>query len=293
MYPIDHEIIYDAEYAEELSRKLRTRFGSSTVRTATHVSDLLFCLRKAWARIRIARETGETLDEPSDDQLLTWAMGLQFEELISEGEQQGALAYCFRCRTVNRPPSVPYGEPEVDRCTICGDRWLVGTLDYLVNGIVHEVKATRKSRKKGPQEAPWYVEQLRSYLLFLRLSGRTDASWGRLVVEWINGSYGERTKGRRPIAPLAAMDPFKVIFKEGFEEAWLTELSRRKSIVEAENMPPLWGMGDGDERVPAYDWECASCPVGLAIRCENYTWDEDGNALSDVKEDAAYEVDQV
>ena len=54
------------------------------------------------------------------------------------------------------------------------------------------------------------------------------------------------------------------------------ELVRRKGIKEGDAKPALNGMGDGDERSPAYGWECSTCPVGAAIECENYIWDADG-----------------
>ena len=44
-------------------------------------------------------------------------------------------------------------------------------------------------------------------------------------------------------------------------------------------MPPLTGMGEGDERTPAYDWECSSCPVGKAIGCEMWVWDDNDKEI--------------
>src|SRR3990167_3659860 len=126
----DHEIIYDTKYAEELSQKLQARFGSSGPRNATHVSDLFFCLRKAWGKQRIPVEEQE---EANDEKLLTWAGGLQFEDLVSEGEKQGAMAYCYTCQSVSRPAAPLPGKGEIANCPVCNARWLVGTPDYIVD----------------------------------------------------------------------------------------------------------------------------------------------------------------
>ena len=102
------EITFDHEYTEKLHAKVRRRFGSTLVRNATHASDLYGCLLKAWLKKRIPRE--DWLDGGNDDPLLTWGQGLMFEDLVSEGDRQSPLAYCFKCSAVSSPGRNVRGE---------------------------------------------------------------------------------------------------------------------------------------------------------------------------------------
>ncbi len=279
----DHEIIFDTEYTQALNDKVRGRFGPNRPRNATHVSDLFFCLKKAYGK-RKALEAGEEEWQPDEETLLTWMGGLQFEELISEGEKQSVLAYCFKCKAVSSPQYTPTGE-EPAHCVVCGERHLLMTPDYIVDGVIHEAKQTRKSRRRGVEAAPWWIEQLRSYVFLFRRAGQSASPYGRLVVNWLMGDYGRKKKGLIPLPPRAALDAYKVVFKEGFEDEWEGELRRRKDIVEGEEMPPLsWATPD-DMDSPVYDWECSSCPVGLPLGCELYIWDKDGVEIKEEEND--------
>jgi len=280
-----YNILYDHEYTEKLNSHIRSKYGAKSQRNATHVSDLLYCLRKAWLKKQAGMAGEEDVD---DDLLLTWAGGLMFEDIVQPGgDKQVRLAYCFHCRTVANPPTTLPDEPEADKCTICGKRWMVGTIDYVLNGIPYEVKQTRKSRRRGPEDAPWWVEQLMSYLLMLKRGHRTDSNWGGIVANWLMGDYGSRKKGEIPRPPRSALDAFQVVFEEGFEDEWETELSRRKSILEGPDLPALNGMaGLEDARSPAYHWECSSCPVGYAAGCEMFLWDADGRLEEGLVEEA-------
>ena len=170
-------------------------------------------------------------------------------------------------------------EPEQDRCPVCRERWLVFTPDYIAGGIVHEAKETRKSRRQGPANAPWWMDQLRTYFAFAKRAGWTTAPYARLVVKWLMGDYGRKSKGMRPLPPSAAIDAFRIVFDESRLDNWLVELRRRAVITEGTEMPPLNGMGDGDEQSPAYSWECASCLVGRAAGCEMFRWGPDDKEL--------------
>lgn len=268
---MDVEIIYDAEYTAQINDRIRSRFPSGP-RNATHASDCFYCLRKAWRK----RQLPEDDRQPDDELLLTFLGGLLFEDLVTEGEPQRTSAYCWTCGTVNRVLRAGPNEPEPEACGVCGNRWLLFTPDYIADGIIHEVKQTRKSRRRGPADAPWWIDQLRTYFAFAKRAGWVTAPYARLVVNWMMGDYGSRRKGMKPEPPRAALDAFKIVFDPDSLEPWMEELRRRARIVEGERMPPLNGMGEGDERSPAYEWECPGCDVGEAMECPMYKWAVDG-----------------
>ncbi len=264
----DHIILYDSAYTKRLNDKIAERYGPKDERRGLHATDLIFCLRKAWAKKRLPTDQLEVV---SDDTILTWGEGLMFEDLVSTGEKQKQAAYCFRCRTTQRIVPSVHGDPEPARCPSCKELWVIFTPDYIDEGIIHEAKQTRKSRRKGPEEAPWWIDQLRTYLLFARRAGWTDSLVTRLVVNWLMGDYGSKKKGERPRPPQSALDSYMIVFLGGFESAWEGELQRRSKVVMGDDMPMLRGTGQehGSEPLsPMYEWECASCPVGDAIGCE-------------------------
>ncbi|KKN55481.1 hypothetical protein LCGC14_0581560, partial [marine sediment metagenome] len=195
--------------------------------------------------------------------------------LVSEGERQAASTYCWKCQAVGSMPARIRGEKEAATCPVCDERWLVFTPDYIVDGIIHEAKETRKSRKNGPESAPWWIDQLRTYFAFAKLAHWTTAPYARIVAKWLMGDYGSRKKGWKPKPPQAALDAYRVVFNPDRLPDWIKELHRRKMITEGSEMPPLTGMEEG-ARSPAYTWECSSCQVGALIDCENYIWDADG-----------------
>ena len=275
------EISHDAQYTSQLAEAVRAHFPP-TSRDATHLSDLLYCQLKAWGKKHL--EASEWHDDGEDgDVLLTWLQGLQFEALVSTGQKQQARALCFKCNVVSAvghelKPDGTYGERTT--CPVCSERWLVATPDYIVDGVIHESKQTRKSQRRGPYDAPWWIEQLAGYILFARKQG-SQASWGRLVVNWIMGDYGSRKKGQRPRPPRSELDAFTVRFPadDNFWQSWQEELRERKRIVEGPERPALSLPGDNPVRVPMYEWECPSCPVGKALECPNWIWDDDDNVV--------------
>lgn len=264
----DYIIVPDDPYTESINQKVREKYGPREERNALHATDLIFCLRKAWAKKRIPADVQGQI---SDDTILTWGEGLMFEDLISTGERQKQAAYCFYCRTVNSVTRSVHGGPEPDKCSICRNPWVLFTPDYIEGGIIHEVKQTRKSSRHGPEGAPWWIDQLRTYLLFALRAGWVSGYDTRLIVNYLMGDYGSRKKGQRPRPPQSSIDVSKIVFTPGFESYWEGELQRRVKILLDDEMPLLRGMGreHGKEPLsPMYDWECASCPVGDAIGCE-------------------------
>lgn len=273
----DYVIVLDQEGTADIMTEIRRRYGSTGLRPGVHLSDLLYCLRKAWAKRRIPEQDQEAID---DELMLTWAGGLIFEDLIATGERQKSAAYCFKCQNVSRVVHGVGGSPEPVRCHHCEEPWLLFTPDYIdSSGLLHEVKQTRKSQSRGPESAAWWIDQLRSYLVFSRKAGWTQEQQAKLVVNWLMGSYGSRKKGKRPIPPRSSIEKFSVVFEEGFEQPWIDELYRRFKIVLSPSIPELSGMSRTDTRSPAWDWECSSCPVGRQIGCEKFIWDEEDNEI--------------
>lgn len=245
---------------------MRHRAGVGKPRPATHVSDLLFCLKKAWAKKKLPDDYVEEID---DDTVLTWVGGLQFEELVSEGAKQAVMSYCRTCDAVGGAPG-----KETPYCVVCGQRWLIGTPDYIKDKIVHEVKQTRKSRNSSINT--YWIEQLASYILFEKIAGREIAPYGRIVQNSLMGDYGKKSKDGPSRPPRSSLDVQKVILKgDDWMQQWKGELIRRQQIVEGEKEPPVNGMGDGDERSPAYLFECDDCEIGKLINCTNYPWKEE------------------
>ena len=164
------EIAVDHDYTATLQTRLREQYASGIERTATHLSGLLMCLLKEWGKLHLPRsEWRKEGASEEDDPILTWSQGLQFEALVAEGVKQIPFAYCFECRAVSSPGIVTNRDgnrSEAERCPVCNQRWLLATPDWLVEGRIHEAKQTRKSARKGPQDAPWWIEQLVSYLIF-------------------------------------------------------------------------------------------------------------------------------
>jgi len=165
-------------------------------------------------------------------------------------------------------------KPETEHCFYCGERWLIGTPDYIARDssgqeVIHEVKETRKSSKHGPPI--WWIEQLATYLAFEKARGNmADTNYGRFVVRWLMGDYGRKGKGLRPLPTRASLESIRVTFPDDYHTAWLDELSRRKDQVVGKDEPPLdW------QDSPRYGWECASCPVGKAIDCPQWIWGDD------------------
>lgn len=284
-------ITFDMAYQKEILDHIQGKYGSNVKRVATHVSDLLMCLRKSWGKHNIPEENW-SLPDPEDDPMVMWSQGLQFEDLIASGEAQVPQAYCWTCKAVSGFPT-PLPDPEDnDRrieqptCGVCGNRWLVGTPDFrvptVVDGevkdVIHEAKQTRKSQRKGPMEAPWWLEQLMAYLLFERKAQPTEApNDAELVVNWLMGDYGQSKKGLRPRPPKSVIEPFKVEMI-GDWDTFEAELKRRQEIVDGDELPPLTGM-DLEVDSPRYDFECSTCPVGRVLGCEKFIWDEDDNEM--------------
>ena len=263
----------DEEYTALLNSRVRDRFGSTAPRTATHLSGLLFCLLKEWANLHLTPEQLESIGELEDETLMTWTGGLQFEDLISEGKKQPVHVYCPKCKVVSSPP-ITLNNKEAETCQVCGKRVVYYTPDYIVDGMIHEAKQTRKSQRRGVEDAPWWIEQIAGYILFEKMAGRIKEDTARMVINWLMGNYGSRKKGLKPVPPRSMLEAHKVEFEEDGKQwdGWLAELMRRKKKVEGPERPALDFVDS--PRYPKF--ECASCQVGPLIECPAYIWNEEG-----------------
>jgi hypothetical protein len=277
----DCSITLDVAYTERLNQKVRARYGGDAKRAATHQSDLLSCLRKAWGKRVVPVEDWLALDH-QDDPVLTWAQGIWWEDFAGGGQEQKREAFCFKCQAVSKVIILP-GKQEQTNCPVCGERWLLATPDFIEDDLIHEAKQTKKSQRAGPVDAPWWIEQLAGYIMIARKRGGSAAimQQGRLAVNWLMGTYGDKRKGKRPKPPQSIIEGFLVKFPESDDwwREWELELQRRKSIIEGDDMPPLSFPGSSILDSPKYDWECAGCPVGRALGCENFIWDDDDNLI--------------
>lgn len=292
MFSLQYEIDLDHEYTAELNSRVRDKFKSKSERNATHLSDLYGCLLKAWGKKHLPKDAWNAPEDAEGDPLLSWGQGLQFEALVSEGQKQAVMAYCWKCRVVSRPRTDKDGR-EQEVCLVCNTRWLIGTPDYKIDGIIHESKQTRKSQRRGPHDAPWWMEQLAGYLLFERRRGNS-VTWGRVVVNWLMGDYGEKRKGKRPRPPQSTLEAFRVCFpdNEDFWCEWEQELHRRQQIVDSKEQPRVSLPGDEFLDSPRWNFECASCPVGLPLECPNYRWNADGDDKEVANEQAKDKPDE-
>ena len=220
-YELKYEEEYDYEETKRLNEKVRQRAGVGKPRPATHVSDLLFCLKKANAKKKLGKDY---VEEIHDDTVLTWVGGLQFEELVSDGSKQSVMSYCRTCDAVGGSSA-----PEQPNCPVCGERWLIGTPDYIYQDIVHEVKQTRKSRKAAPNT--YWIEQLASYILFEDIAGRKRAPYGRIVQNNLMGDYGKKRKDGPSTPPRSTLDVKRIVLTDpNWKAKWKPWSIPRRSI---------------------------------------------------------------
>lgn len=191
----------------------------------THVSELISCLRKAWAK-----RNGYAI--PIDqDTTLVFATGHALQDYI-----------------------VGTADTEV-RLELDG---VHGTMDYFsdVDMLPTEVKATYYSSGEDiTTKAPHYMAQIAAYC---KMRGVLE---GKLMVFYINGPYNLFRKAEnkvlgqdgRPVR--SVLKVYDVEFTQPELDAWWEELQYRKGILErAEDI----------EQIPIrlhHTWECDRCPL--------------------------------
>lgn len=272
------KITRDTEYRKHLLDTQRERMGVGQRRAGVHVSDLVMCIRKAWAE-----RVTEHVPEISDQTILTWLRGLSHEALLTDGIDQVRAGYCFRCRTrIDYTPEVG----DTNKCPVCGDSLLVGTIDWvtlkdedpedggrvLLDYVPVEMKSTLKSSRKSLEDGDmlWFVDQLKSYLFM------HDRKAGRIAVLHIMGDYSRSDPNVRSDGPKAELRVYRIEWESKKEaEGWGIELDVSKQIVEGDELPVL------DERSPRHPMICEFCIIGEKLPttgepCELFPWNEDG-----------------
>lgn len=203
------------------------RKGTHPRAPGLHVSDLIYCRRKAWYRRHFPLP--EVLDE---DTLALFLMGqghhAVFQRCVPEKEEQLTLHFPH-----------PGGD-----CFI-----VTGTPDMNLPDapkLPGEIKTTRMSVNKEPVAgAPHYIEQVASYCL------ARDVHKCRLYVYHLNGGYGKGKGGMKP-----KMIAWDIRFTPEELDAWRDELTLRAFQVEHGN----GAGGPPDAPGTHYKWECGYCP---------------------------------
>jgi len=214
-------ITEDTETYNKVMSEMRERLRIDQPREGTHVSDLVFCLRKAWMLKQLDKTpegrfayTGQTPDET----VLVWMVGHSHEAIFGQG--------------------LARGQPiEADG--------IVGTPDFWDEALI-EMKSTRMSAKKTPEDMGHYVAQVASYCA---MQGLLE---GRLYVLHLMGDYSRDG----PIS--AKLRIWKLQFKPKDLKAWWEELLLRRNVVLGKIMPAP---------APCWEWECGYCAVRSLIDC--------------------------
>ncbi len=167
-----------------------------------HVSDLIYCRRKAWYRAR-ARAADANYEEYDTDTLVMFLLGHGYHALLEQGVDERRVVLDFAGVQVH------------------------GTIDGEVrpDGSPHEFKTTRMSLgKKAITDVQHYIEQVASYCLGL------GANHGQLSVVYINGNY-------KP--PKPTIRTYDLEFTTNELQAWSWELERRALYLLSDVPPPL------------------------------------------------------
>jgi hypothetical protein len=254
----------DEDYRRKLLDDQKSRMGIGIRRVGLHVSDLVFCARKAWAE-----RVTEFAADVDDGTVLTFLRGLSHEGLLEESLNQVRSGYCFPCNTNY---AIDARLAETQRCPACNDTLLVGTIDWVTldpdnsDYIPVEMKSTLKSsRKRLAQDMPWYIDQLMSYLY---MHGRDE---GRICILHVMGNYARGNQDERGGGPRAELIVYKVRWRSSYaRQRWGEILYRRKLKVEGLNKPAL------DEDSPVHDYICEYCVIGERLpdgtECERFPW---------------------
>lgn len=267
-------ITRDLDYRRHLLDSQRASMGIGSRREGVHVSDLIMCVRKAWAE-----RTSQHIPEISDQTVLTWLRGLSHEALLTDGVDQVRAGYCFTCQ-VNYQWS-----PELAKtylCPVCGDTLMVGTIDWVTTvgidefGVVGEfipveMKSTLKSSRKTLEDGDmaWFMDQLKSYLY---MHGEDT---GRIAVLHVMGDYSRNSPDVRSDGPQAELRVYQIAWENDAErDAWGSELALSKTTYEGPVMPPL------DLRSPRHPMICEYCVIGELLpdgtQCLNFPWTPEG-----------------
>lgn len=186
-----------------------------------HVSQLVQCLRKSWNQRR-----GTSHAALTEKEMATFLTGKGHHALI----QALPLHADYQIEVPFVDKSIP----------------MQGTKDGVLyiqsQGVrrVVEIKSTRSSSNKTPDDLAHYVEQLAAYCL------NENTPYGTLIVLHLLGDW----KDHKP----SQLKVWHITFDEKDLELWSRELRRRASILLSDVEPAI-----GEHQT----WECGYCPFSV------------------------------
>lgn len=219
--------------ANALARIRSMMRGSRT--PGIHVSDLVGCLRQAWARRHNLIST--ELEDLSPSTVLLFATGRAIQDYIT-------------------------GKPEEGEFTDCVDG-IHGSIDYRdyfvdAEGLPWEVKCTYASAAHNILDTPHYFDQLACYVYMLR------KTMGYLAVYYVNGYYNTLRRTPHPDSQpgeRSVLRVYRVEFtQQELDEHWRRMTSRRDILLQATSL----------QDIPLqlhYTWHCEYCPI-RGTHCE-------------------------
>lgn len=195
-------------------------------RESVHVSDLLYCLRKAW--YNKARQCwGEEEEDASPGSELNFALG------------NAVQAWILRSK-VGDPESVFLWEGIQCSPDLMDAGNIITNGEELVGVFPTEFKTTRTSSNKPLEKSPHYIQQIMSYML------ATGSKTGKLILFHVNGDYK---------APEPNLRVYYVVPTSEELAEWGETLKRRAALLreamQTNVEPPL------QEHVT---WACKYCP---------------------------------
>jgi hypothetical protein len=255
----------DVELYERVVGAMRQRMGVDKPRPGIHVSELIYCLRKAWALRDIGDNRVNVLGETGDETVFVWIVGHSHEAIFGQGSVRGKSVLkdgiWYTPDFFAEPPDVlDFFDDDGD---IKAADFTFGDLtdeEFYQAGKLTEMKSTRASANKRMDdgEMQHYLDQAASYAA---AEGRTDA-W--VWVFHINGDYyHQTTEGKgKGAGPKSILRLWHIKFSKEELERWWSTLLERKEILEGPTMPPA---------APKFEWECGYCPVREVINCPGGT----------------------
>ncbi len=224
--------ILNPSYASRLIRnataqrnKLYPRIGG------LHVSDLVYCRRKAWYRLH-----GYPEPALSDDTLTLFLHGHSVHAFLEQGRPEVKL----KLRLADQDVHGTVDFVEFGPCRYKPSFGLIGTYcDHMpaCNYEPVEFKSTRTSANKPVEEMQQYLDQLAAYAIGLQSLS------GRLIILHIMGDYKAKRTG--------ILNAWDMSYTLNELDTFGQELDARARSIST-NMPP---------ELPCHrTWECKECP---------------------------------
>jgi hypothetical protein len=238
----------DTELYERVVARMKERMGVDRPRPGIHVSELIYCLRKAWQLRQIGDDRVNVLGETGDETVFVWVVGHSHEAIFGQGSVRGKSE--LKDGIWYTPDF--FAEPaDLIELLESTDE------DFFTAGKLTEMKSTRASAKKRLDEGDMehYKDQLASYMA---AEGRTE---GWIWVFHINGDYyHQTTEGKgKGAGPKSILKLWHLVFDKRELDRWWETLRANKVILEGTDMPPA---------APSFEFECGYCPVRELINCE-------------------------